>query len=447
MAVRPSAPLPSPTSPTTDALAYMQQRLRRMGVERALAKAGARDGDVVRIGGGRAHLRRGGVTSSPVAVVKIGTSSITLPSGELDDSRAREAGRRPRGRARDRPARRARACRARSRPGCRRWAREPSDRHRDAAGHRGRRPAAPARADATRCSASTTSWSGQVLLTPYDFFHRSQYLHAKVTLQQLLDLGVLPIINENDAVADDEIRYGDNDRLAALVVAHARRRRAARCSPTPRACSPPIRAGNDDASLIEEIVEIDAALERVAGGAGTERGSGGMASKLAAAKIAAWSGVRAVIASAGAPDVVADALAGRPVGTSFAPRAAPAAPEALDRVRAGIGGQGRGRRRRAPGAARAAARRCCRRGSVTSRATSRSDAAVEIVDEAGEVFAKGLCRYNVAAACGGSAGAGPRISPTGSPTRSSTAMTWSFSLVRPPKLPDLTERSRATLAR
>ena len=59
--------------------------------------------------------------------------------------------------------------------------------------------------------------AGQVLLTPYDFVHRSQYLHARETLQRLLDLGVLPIVNENDTVADDEIRYGDNDRLAALV--------------------------------------------------------------------------------------------------------------------------------------------------------------------------------------------------------------------------------------
>ena len=59
--------------------------------------------------------------------------------------------------------------------------------------------------------------AGQVLLTPYDFVHRSQYLHARETLQRLLDLRVLPIVNENDTVADDEIRYGDNDRLAALV--------------------------------------------------------------------------------------------------------------------------------------------------------------------------------------------------------------------------------------
>jgi isopentenyl phosphate kinase len=59
--------------------------------------------------------------------------------------------------------------------------------------------------------------AGQVLLAPLDFFHRSQYVHAKDTLRRLLDLGVVPVVNENDAVADDEIRFGDNDRLASLV--------------------------------------------------------------------------------------------------------------------------------------------------------------------------------------------------------------------------------------
>ena len=59
--------------------------------------------------------------------------------------------------------------------------------------------------------------AGQVLLTPHDFGVRTQYLHARETLRRLLDLGVVPVVNENDTVADDEIRYGDNDRLAALV--------------------------------------------------------------------------------------------------------------------------------------------------------------------------------------------------------------------------------------
>src|SRR5688572_4205560 len=59
--------------------------------------------------------------------------------------------------------------------------------------------------------------AGQVLLVPLDFVHRSQYLHARQTLNRLLSLGFVPVVNENDAVADDEIRFGDNDRLAALV--------------------------------------------------------------------------------------------------------------------------------------------------------------------------------------------------------------------------------------
>ena len=158
--------------------------------------------------------------------------------------------------------------------------------------------------------------AGQVLLTPYDFFHRSQYLHARVTLQHLLDLGVLPIVNENDTVADDEIRYGDNDHLAALVSHMLGADVLLMLTDTAGVFTADPRR-NDEASLIEEIVEIDAALEQVVRGAGTERGSGGMASKLAAAKIAAWSGVRAVIASAALPGVVSDALAGRSVGTSL----------------------------------------------------------------------------------------------------------------------------------
>ena len=87
--------------------------------------------------------------------------------------------------------------------------------------------------------------AGQVLLTPHDFGVRSQYLHARETLRRLLDLGVVPVVNENDTVADDEIRYGDNDRLAALVVAPGRAPTCSCCSPTPPGCSPPIPALDD----------------------------------------------------------------------------------------------------------------------------------------------------------------------------------------------------------
>jgi glutamate 5-kinase len=161
--------------------------------------------------------------------------------------------------------------------------------------------------------------AGQVLLTPHDFGVRSQYLHARETLRRLLDLGVVPVVNENDTVADDEIRYGDNDRLAALVSHLVAADLLVLLTDTAGLFTADPRV-DAEASLIEEIVEVDAALESLAGGRGTERGSGGMATKLAAAKIAAWSGVRAVIAAADAPDVVAQAIAGRPVGTAFPPR-------------------------------------------------------------------------------------------------------------------------------
>jgi glutamate 5-kinase len=161
--------------------------------------------------------------------------------------------------------------------------------------------------------------AGQVLLTPHDFGQRTQYLHARETIGRLIDLQVVPIVNENDTVADDEIRYGDNDRLAALVSHLVGAELLVLLTDTAGLFTADPRL-DEKASLIEEIVEVDEALEAVAGGAGTVRGSGGMASKLAAAKIAAWSGVRVVIAAADAPGVVLDAVAGRPVGTAVLPR-------------------------------------------------------------------------------------------------------------------------------
>ena len=162
---------------------------------------------------------------------------------------------------------------------------------------------------------------GQVLLAPHDFVDRRQYLHARQTLSLLLDLGVVPVVNENDAVADDEIRFGDNDRLAALVAHLLRADLLILLTDAPGLLSADPRVDRH-ASLIEEIAEVDHEVEALAGGPGSARGSGGMASKLAAAKIAAWSGVRVVIADAARPGVVADAAAAAPgVGTVFVPRA------------------------------------------------------------------------------------------------------------------------------
>jgi glutamate 5-kinase len=235
--------------------------------------------------------------------------------------------------------------------------------------------------------------AGQILLTPYDFIHRSQYLHARETLQRLLDLGVLPVVNENDTIADDEIRYGDNDRLAALVSHLLRADLLVLLTDTPGLYTADPRH-DADASLIEEIVEVDAALEAMAGGVGSDRGSGGMASKLAAAKMAAWSGVRAVIAAAAAPDVLAQVVDGRPIGTSFAPR-----PQRLSSRKLWIAFA-------PPAAGRivvdAGARNALTRdGRSLLPAGVRGveghfdvDAAVEVVDQDGRAFAKGLTRYS-----------------------------------------------------
>ncbi len=238
--------------------------------------------------------------------------------------------------------------------------------------------------------------AGQVLLTQQDFVHRSQYLHARETMRRLLDLGVVPVVNENDTVADDEIRYGDNDRLAALVSHLVAADVLVLLTDTPGLFTADPRL-DVQASLIEEIAAVDAALEAVAGGAGTERGSGGMASKLAAAKIAAWSGVRAVIAKAGSSGVLLGAIEGRAVGTSVKPR-----PERLSSRKLWIAfAQGALGRIVVDDGARAALCRDHRSllpaGVREVEGTFEPDDPVEVVDTTGEVFAKGLVRYSSSA--------------------------------------------------
>ena len=159
--------------------------------------------------------------------------------------------------------------------------------------------------------------AGQVLLAPLDFGHRQQYLHARGTLHHLLELGVVPVVNENDAVADEEIRFGDNARLAALVAHLVGARLLLLLTDAPGLLTADPRLGVE-ASLIDEIVEIDERLTGMAGGPGTG-GSGGMASKLAAARMASLSGVTTVIGDGRREGVVAGAVAGDPSSRSSGP--------------------------------------------------------------------------------------------------------------------------------
>jgi glutamate 5-kinase len=161
---------------------------------------------------------------------------------------------------------------------------------------------------------------GQVLLAPLDFSHRGQYLHARGTLESLAALNVVAIVNENDAVADEEIRFGDNDRLGALVANLVGASHLVLLTDTDGLLTADPRL-DASATLIEEVTAFDADLLEAAGSSRSGVGSGGMASKLAAAHMATWSGVTVVIAPARAPRALRQALEGRPgFGTTFYPR-------------------------------------------------------------------------------------------------------------------------------
>jgi len=236
--------------------------------------------------------------------------------------------------------------------------------------------------------------AGQVLIAPLDFMDRRQYLQARGTLTRLLELGVVPVVNENDAIADDEIRFGDNDRLAALVAHLVDADTLVLLTDTPGllTADPRLDAG---ASLIEEIVEVDHELEQRAGGAGSARGSGGMATKIAAAKIAAWSGVRTVIADAARVDVLPDAVAGVPgVGTVVVPHDRDLPARKLW-IAFAVGSQGRivvddgARRALVRGGTSLLAA-----GVVRAEGGFEADDAVEVVGPDGVVFAKGLSRLD-----------------------------------------------------
>jgi glutamate 5-kinase len=156
--------------------------------------------------------------------------------------------------------------------------------------------------------------SAQVLLTHADLADRERYLNARSTLVTLLGLGVVPVINENDTVVNDEIKFGDNDTLGALVTnlldADALlilTDQAGLFSADPRR--------DASARLIDTGTAGDPALEAMAGGAGSALGRGGMLTKVLAAKRAARSGASTVIASGRERDVLLRLAAGESLGT------------------------------------------------------------------------------------------------------------------------------------
>jgi len=159
----------------------------------------------------------------------------------------------------------------------------------------------------------------QVLLTREDSVNRKRYANSRNTLLTLLDIGVIPIINENDAVAIDELKIGDNDTLSANVAAIVDADLLIILSDVDGVYTANPQK-DPDARLIEEIPEVTPEIEAICGGAGTMRGTGGMLTKMAAARMAMNSGIVMVIASGAKDGVVQSVLAGNQVGTLFPPR-------------------------------------------------------------------------------------------------------------------------------
>lgn len=157
--------------------------------------------------------------------------------------------------------------------------------------------------------------AAQILLTPDDFGQRRRYLNARHTLQRLLALEAVPVINENDAVATDELAYGDNDHLAALVASMLDAQLLLLLSDVEGLYDGhPANEGSQLVERVEHAGELDLAA---VGGTGSHVGSGGMRTKVEASLIATASTVHAVVADARRPGVIHDAMAGASVGTWF----------------------------------------------------------------------------------------------------------------------------------
>ena len=159
---------------------------------------------------------------------------------------------------------------------------------------------------------------GQLLLTKADLENRERYLNARDTLSAMLDYGVIPIINENDAVAVSEIKVGDNDNLAALIGVLIEADEVILLTDQKGLYTSDPRK-DPKATLISTVEHIDEKIVALCGGSGTTLGTGGMATKVAAAKIATDAGVKLVIAEGSNPAQLPALAEGTGLGTTFLP--------------------------------------------------------------------------------------------------------------------------------
>lgn len=163
---------------------------------------------------------------------------------------------------------------------------------------------------------------GQMLLTRADLEDRERFLNAQDVLKFLLQNRIIPIINENDAVATTEIKVGDNDNLSALVAMLADANKLILLTDQPGLFTSDPRL-DPEASLISEITDIDPKIKALAGESISGLGTGGMTTKLQAAAMATRSGIEVVVAAGSRPNVITDIINNLPVGTRFHPQESP----------------------------------------------------------------------------------------------------------------------------
>ncbi|WP_127957475.1 glutamate 5-kinase [Serratia microhaemolytica] len=163
---------------------------------------------------------------------------------------------------------------------------------------------------------------GQMLLTRADLEDRERFINARDTLTALLDNQIIPVINENDAVATAEIKVGDNDNLSALAAILADADKLLLLTDQQGLYTADPRS-NPDAELIREVHGIDDALRAIAGNSVSGLGTGGMGTKLQAADVACRAGISVIIAAGSRPGVIADVIADHSVGTRFHPQQTP----------------------------------------------------------------------------------------------------------------------------
>lgn len=229
-----------------------------------------------------------------------------------------------------------------------------------------------------------------VLLTRRDTADRSAYLHARDTFDKLLDFGVVPIVNENDTVSVEQIRFGDNDTLAALVACLVEAKLVVILSDIDGLFDAnPRRVAQ--AKLIERVDRIDAEVMAMCGEAGTAAGSGGMITKVKAARVLMVAGIPLVICNGRRENAVADAAGGRSVGTLFSASSKPheITPKKLWIA---LGDAARGALRVDDGARRALIERGSSLLAVGVHGVEGRFAAgdiVDIKDTAGHIFARG----------------------------------------------------------